>query len=218
MGLVPYKGYIRYDENEMQSRSESFYRLMDSRRSVREFSPEPLPRGVIENIIKTAGTSPSGVHCQPWRFVIVSNPEIKRRIRTEAEKIEKESYEKHFTEDWKDALKRLGTDWHKEFLEKAPCLIVVFQITGERDSVVKKNYYIKESVGIAVGILIAALHNAGLSSLTYTPGKTHFLNNILNRPLNEKTFMIIPAGYPTDGINVPDFKRKPLDEISVFID
>ena len=218
MKSIPYKSYQTFTEDEMSARSLSFYKLMDSRRSVREFSSETVPKKVIENIIKTSGTSPSGAHCQPWRFVIVSNPEIKRRIRTEAEKVERENYEKHFTDEWKDGLKPLETDWHKEFLEKAPCLIIVFQITGEKGSVAKKNYYVKESVGIAVGILIAALHNAGLSSLTYTPGKMRFLNNILNRPLNEKPFMIIPAGYPAYGVNVPGFKRKPLDEISVFVD
>ena len=219
MKFIPYKRHKKFSETEMLLRSEVFYKMMEVRRSVRKFSSKNIPRRVISNIIKTAGTSPSGANCQPWRFVVVSNLEIKHLIRIEAEKIEKENYEKCFTDELKNAIKPLGTDWHKEFLETAPYLIVVFQIIyNENGSERKKNYYVKESVGIAVGILITALHNAGLSALTYTPSSMRFLNKILNRPKNEKPFMIIPAGYPSYDIEIPDIKRKTLDEISIFID
>lgn len=218
MGLIPYKGYMRYKDEEMFLRSESFYNLMNSRRSIKEFSSEQIPRRVVENILKTAGTSPSGANCQPWRYIIVSDSEIKKRIKKEAEKIEKENYEKKFSAEFKKALKPLGTDWHKEFLEKAPCLIIVFQCIYENDDRRKRNYYVKESVGIAVGILLAAIHNAGIASFIYTPGRMRFLNKILNRPDNEKPFVIIPIGYPADTIKVPDITRKPLNEISIFID
>ena len=218
MKLIPYKSYHSFSEEEMLLRSEDFYKMMAMRRSVRKFSSENIPHKVIENIIKTAGTSPSGANCQPWRFVIVSNPEIKHLIRIEAEKIEKENYEKHYKAEFKNAIKPLGTDWHKEFLETAPSIIVVVQIIyDENDSAGKKNYYVKESVGIAVGILITALHNAGLAALTYTPGSMRFLNKILNLPKFEKPFMIIPIGYPSYDIKIPDIKRKTLDEISTFI-
>jgi len=219
MKSISYKSRKRFSEDEMFLRSKVFYKMMEVRRSVRKFSSKKIPRRVIENIIKTAGTSPSGANCQPWRFVVVSNPEIKHLIRIEAEKIEKENYEKRFTNELKNAIKPLGTDWHKEFLETAPYLIVVFQIIyNENDSQRKKNYYVKESVGIAVGILITAIHNAGLFALTYTPSSMRFLNKILNRPKNEKPFMIIPTGYSSYDIEIPDIKRKTLDEISIFID
>ncbi len=219
MKSISYKSHKRFSEDEMFLRSKVFYKMIATRRSVRKFSSKNIPRKVISNIIKTAGTSPSGANCQPWRFVVVSNPEIKHLIRIEAEKIEKENYEKRFTNELKNAIKPLGTNWHKEFLETAPYLIVPFQIIyNENDSERKKNYYVKESVGIAVGILITALHNAGLSALTYTPSSMRFLNKILKRPKNEKPFMIIPTGYPSYGVKIPDIKRKTLDEISIFIE
>jgi len=219
MKLMKYKDYRRFTKEEMLSRSDSFYTLMKVRRSVRKFSTEKVPRKIIENIIKTAETSPSGANCQPWRFVVIANPEIKHLIRIESERIEKENYEKKFTDKMKNALKPLGTNYHKEFLETAPYLIVVFQIRYNEDNSEKeKNYYVKESVGIAVGVLITAIHNAGLVTLTYTPSSMRFLNKILKRHNNEKPFAILPVGYPVPDSKVTDIQKKQLNEISIFID
>ncbi|MCG3143979.1 MAG: Coenzyme F420:L-glutamate ligase [Acidobacteria bacterium] len=197
---------------------------MKRRRTVREFSPEPVPFELIELAIKTAGVAPSGANQQPWRFVVVSNPEIKRRIRLAAEEEERENYSGRFPDEWLQALAPLGTDWHKEFLETAPYLIVVFKIDygvestpdgGERRI---KHYYVNESVGIACGMLLTALHNAGLATLTHTPNPMGFLSEILKRPKNEKPYLLVPVGYPADGVKVPDITKKRFEEIAEVIE
>ena len=215
--------YLRYrkpllSETEMLERSASFYEDMDSRRSVREFSDKAVPKAVIENLIKTASTAPSGAHKQPWTFCVIENPEIKKQIRIAAEQEELLSYESRMSSDWLEDLKPLGTDWHKPFLETAPYLIVVFKRSYEFDvdGNKKTNYYVQESVGIAVGFLLSAIHNAGLVSLTHTPSPMNFLTKTLKRPINEKPFLLIPVGYPAEECWVPDIKRKDLAAISVF--
>ena len=211
--------FERLPPDEQFRRAEDFYALMDRRRSVRLFSPEPVPFELIETAIRTAGTAPSGAHQQPWRFVVISDPDVKRRIREAAEREEKETYDHRMPDEWKDALAPLGTDWHKEFLEIAPYLIVVFRLdyglSQDRggSSVKTKHYYVQESVGIAVGMLIAALHCAGLATLTHTPSPMKFLRDILNRPINETPFVLLPVGYPAGGVTVPKLERKPVESI-----
>jgi iodotyrosine deiodinase len=209
--------YAPRSHEEQLSRARQFFELCQRRRTVREFSDEPVSRGLLELLIKTAGTAPSGANRQPWRFVVVTDPEVKHRIRIEAENEERESYERRMPQEWLDDLAVLGTDWHKEFLEIAPALIVVFAVSydleGER---VHKNYYVKESVGIAVGFLLAAIHNAGLVALTHTPSPMDFLQRILQRPENEKAYLLIPVGYPKEGATVPNIQRKPLEEIVLW--
>lgn len=216
----PYISYTKplLSDAEMLERSTSFYEAMDSRRSVREFSDKPVPRKVIENLIKTASTAPSGAHKQPWTFCVVENPAIKKQIRIAAEEEELQSYESRMSSDWLEDLKPLGTDWHKPFLETAPFLIIIFRRIYEFDPEGKKknNYYVQESVGIAAGFLLAAIHQAGLVSLTHTPSPMNFLTKTLNRPENEKPFLLIPVGYPAEDCWVPDIKRKDLAAISVF--
>ncbi len=216
--------FNRLSPEEQQRRAVEFYELMKRRRTVREFSPEPVPFELIELAIKTAGVAPSGANQQPWRFVVVSNPEIKRRIRLAAEEEERENYSGRFPDEWLQALAPLGTDWHKEFLETAPYLIVVFKIDygvestpdgGERRI---KHYYVNESVGIACGMLLAALHNAGLATLTHTPNPMGFLSEILKRPKNEKPYLLVPVGYPADGVKVPDITKKRFEEIAEVIE
>lgn len=211
--------FRRSEPEEQRRRAIEFYELMKRRRTAREFSPDPVPFELIELAIKTAGVAPSGANQQPWRFVVVSDPEIKRRIRLAAEEEERENYGGRFPDEWLQALKPLGTDWRKEFLEVAPYLIVVFKIDydverlpdgGERKI---KHYYVNESVGIACGMLLAALHNAGLATLTHTPNPMGFLSEILQRPKNEKPYLLVPVGYPAAGAKVPDITKKPLDEI-----
>lgn len=200
--------------DEMLSRAQAFYELCNRRRTVREFSDRAVPRELIETLIKTAGTAPSGANKQPWKFVVVDDPELKRHIRVAAEKEEKESYEHRMPQSWLDDLYELGTDWHKEFLEVAPYLIAVFKEKYRiEDGVQKKNYYAEESVGIACGFLLAAIHNAGLVSLTHTPSPMNFLREILKRPANEVPYLLIPVGYPREGAAVPDIQRKPLEKI-----
>jgi iodotyrosine deiodinase len=214
---IAYSKPILTDEDLLQ-RSKSFYDFMDNRRSVREFSDRAIPREVIENLIKTASTAPSGAHKQPWTFCVVSNPEVKKQIRIAAEEEELESYNSRMSNDWLEDLKPLGTDWHKPFLETAPYLIIVFRRIYEFSAEGKKknNYYVQESVGLATGILLAAIHNAGLVALTHTPSPMNFISKILSRPENEKPFLLIPVGYPADECWVPDIKRKELEEICVF--
>jgi nitroreductase len=216
----PYISYCKpiLSDEEMLERSHSFYETMDSRRSVREFSDRAIPREVIENLIKTAATAPSGAHKQPWTFCVVENPEIKKKIRIAAEEEELQSYESRMSSDWLDDLKPLGTDWRKPFLEIAPYLIIVFRRIYEFDADGKKknNYYVQESVGIAAGFLLAAIHQAGLVSLTHTPSPMNFLTKTLNRPENEKPFLLIPVGYPAEECWVPDIQRKGLEDICVF--
>ncbi len=200
----------------MLARSGNFYSWLNKRRTVRDLSDKPIPKEVIENIIKAASTAPSGAHKQPWKFCVVSNPEIKKSLRIAAEQEEKESYEKRMTDEWLKDLAPIGTDWHKPFLETAPYLIVIFKINYivEENDHKHQNYYAIESCGIACGFLLAAIHDAGLCALTHTPSPMNFLSKVLNRPENEKPFLLIPVGYAADECWVPDLKRKGLDEIS----
>lgn len=205
-------------EEEMIKNSESFYRWLDGRRSVREFSDRDVPRQVIENIIRSASTAPSGAHKQPWTFCAVSDPALKAQIREAAEKEEKESYENRMGDRWKNDLAPMATNMFKPFLEIAPWLIVVCKRAYEYDSERNKhnNYYVNESVGIACGMLIAAIHNAGLVTLTHTPSPMRFLMRLLKRPDNERAFLLLPVGYPKEPVYVPDLKRKELEEMAVF--
>lgn len=214
---IPY-AHVHYEPKEMIERSQNFYDWLESRRSVRDFSDKPVPKEVIENIIKSASTAPSGAHKQPWTFCVVSNPEIKKQIREAAEKEEYESYTKRMSEEWLDDLKPMGTDWNKPFLELAPYLIIVFKRAFEYDAEGKKhqNYYVNESVGLAAGMLITAIHDAGLVTLTHTPSPMNFLQKILNRPDNERPFLLLPVGYEADEVFVPNNRRKSLEEVAVF--
>jgi nitroreductase len=208
----------RISEEEGLTRAKEFYEIMNKRRSVRFFSDEEFDIKLIEYAIRTAGTAPSGANKQPWRFVIVQSKKIKKEIKIAAEKEEKESYERRMPQSWLDDLAPIGTDWHKEFLEIAPYLIVVFKIDFlKTDAGLKKHYYVNESVGIATGILLSALQNMGLATLTHTPSPMNFLQKILNRPSNEKPYLLIPVGYPSDNAVVPDIKRKKTDEIMMIV-
>lgn len=209
----------KYSESDMRKRGEEFCRLMSQRRSVRHYSPEPVPRKLIELAIATASTSPSGAHRQPWRFVAISSPEMKRQIRLAAEAEERESYEGgRMPPEWLEALTPLGTDWRKPYLEVVPWIVVVFEeMYGiNADGTRRKNYYVKESVGMACGLFIAALHNMGLVSLTHTPSPMAFLSEILNRPPNEKPYVLIPIGYPAENCQVPNLQRKTVDEVTAW--
>jgi iodotyrosine deiodinase len=192
-----------------------FYEQMDTRRSIRTFSDMPVSQGVIEKIILTASSAPSGAHKQPWTFCAVQNPAIKSAIRQAAEKEEYESYQNRMTDEWLADLKPLGTDWQKPFLEIAPWLIVMFSQTTAADK--SKHYYVQESCGIAAGFLIAAIHQAGLVTLTHTPSPMNFLKKILNRPDNERPYLLLPVGYPAQESYVPDIQRKTLEDVAVFI-
>lgn len=203
---------------EMAARAAEFEALMAGRRSVRSFSDEPVPRALIEGAIRTAASAPSGAHRQPWRFVAVSEPATKRRIRVSAEAEERESYDGRMPEAWLAALRPLGTDWRKPYLETVPWIVVVFE---ERHGVdgsgaVSKNYYVKESVGIACGLFIAALHNMGLATLTHTPSPMGFLSRILGRPDHERPYILFPIGFPALDAEVPELRRKRLDELAVW--
>lgn len=213
--FIPYQ-LTRLDEREMLYKSRIFYELLNSRRSVREFSSRPVPRDIIENIIKTASTSPSGAHKQPWTFCAISNPDTKRKIREAAEKEEYNNYKSRMSDSWLEDLKPFKTNWQKPFLETVPWLIAVFSRSYDLDDHGNKlnNYYVKESVGLACGMLLAAIHNAGLAALTHTPSPMNFLVKILKRPQNERPFLLIPVGYPADKCMVPDLQRKPLELIS----
>ncbi|MEM7552138.1 MAG: nitroreductase family protein [Bacteroidota bacterium] len=220
--IIKGEEYIKYTKetystDECLKRSKDFYERMDKRRSVRTFNDQPIPKEVIENIIKTANTAPSGANKQPWTFCVVSSPEIKRKIREAAEKEEYESYNGRMTEEWLDDLKTFGTDWHKPYLEVAPYLIIVFKKAYDLDEKEEKstNYYVNESVGLACGFLLAAIHNAGLVALTHTPSPMNFLMKILDRPKNERPFLLIPVSYPAEETLVPNIKRKELNEIMV---
>jgi iodotyrosine deiodinase len=205
-----------FDDNKTLEKSATFYSFLDERRSCRDFSDKSVPKSVIENILLAASTAPSGAHKQPWTFCVVSNPEIKKQIRTEAEIEEKESYDNRMTDEWKKDLLPLQTNWQKEFLEIAPYLIIVFKKSYELDEAGSKSsvYYANESCGLACGFLLAAIHNAGLVALTHTPSPMNFLSKILSRPINEKPFLLIPVGYAAENCWVPDIKRKLLNEIS----
>ena len=210
----------RYTEPEMLDRARGFADEAARRRSVRDFSGEPVARKIIEHCLLAAGSAPSGANRQPWHFSVISNPAIKREIRIGAEEEEKEFYERRAPQDWLDALAPFGTDANKPFLETAPYLIVVFaeKYSLDAQGQKQKNYYVPESVGIATGILISALHHAGLATLTHTPSPMKFLNQILGRPEREKPTMILVVGYPVPAARVPDIKRKPLDVIASFLD
>ncbi|MBT8399336.1 MAG: nitroreductase family protein [Rhodothermia bacterium] len=218
-GFRPLGDFVTYRESEMRVRSERFLDDVRRRRSVRQFSTSPVPREVIENCIRAAGTAPSGANRQPWHFVVVSDSRIKSAIRKAAEEEERAFYHERAPADWLEALAPLGTDDKKPFLEEAPYLIVVFaEAYGETtDGERVKNYYVSESVGIATGILITALHNAGLATLTHTPSPMKFLNQILRRPARERPFVLMPVGLPADGAVVPDIQRKDLSEISSWV-
>ena len=213
---IPYH-LDEYPEDEMLKRTAEFYHFANQRRSVRHFSDRPIPRAIIENIIKTAGSAPSGANKQPWTFCLVGNPELKKKIRVAAEKEEYESYKSRMSQEWLEDLKKMGTDWQKPFLEIAPWLIVVFRRIYETSPAGEKktNYYVTESIGIACGMLVMAIHHAGLASLTHTPSPMNFLGKILERPENERPFLLIPVGYPATDAYVPDLERKNLDEICV---
>jgi nitroreductase len=217
--FLPLTDYCKFPEAEMKKRASEFYLEMRRRRTVRNFSDQPVDRNIIEDCLRTAGTAPSGANQQPWSFIVVSELTVKRRIREAAEKIEKEFYSNEATRKWTDALKHLGTVPRKPFLEIAPYLIVIFSqrysysANGEKT----KHYYVSASVGIATGMLITALHHAGLVTLTYTPSSMRFLNKILSRPSNEKPFMILVVGYPSETALVPAIQKKALKDISLFI-
>lgn len=220
MSFVPYRPE-RLPEAEMLRRAREHYEELDRRRSVRFFSPDPVPRELIEIAIRTASTAPSGAHRQPWRFVVVGDSAIKREIRIAAEAEEHESYlGGRMPPDWLEALAPLGTSWEKPYLEIVPWIVVVFEELYEArpDGSKRKNYYPKESVGIACGLFIAALHHMGLATLTHTPSPMAFLSRVLNRPPNEKPFILFPVGYPAPDAEVPDLRRKGLDEISVWLE
>lgn len=204
--------------NDLLKKSTDFYQCMEERRTVRDFSDKPISKEVIDNLLRTASTAPSGAHKQPWTFCVVSNPDLKKQIRIEAEKEEHASYHGRMSEEWLQDLRPLQTDWHKPFLETAPYLIVVFKkvydLTEEGEK--KTNYYVNESVGLACGFLLAAIHHAGLVALTHTPSPMNFLSKVLNRPENERPFLLIPVGFAADETYVPKLKRKALDEVAVF--
>ncbi|MGQ9501928.1 MAG: nitroreductase family protein [Anaerolineae bacterium] len=222
MGLAGFKlfdEFVEYPPEEMCERAAAFYAEMKRRRSVRDFSARPVAREIIEDCLRAAGTAPSGANLQPWHFVVVSDAETKRRIREAAEVAEREFYGRRAPPEWREVLEPLGTDEHKPFLETAPYLIVVFVKSYERkpDGQIVKYYYALESVAIATGILITALHHAGLATLTHTPSPMGFLNQILKRPANERPMLILVVGYPAEGATVPVLQRKTLDEIATFI-
>ena len=214
MAFVPLS-FVRPSPETQMRDAVDFTARLAQRRTVRHFSPDPVPPAVLDLAIAAAASAPSGAHQQPWTFVIVTDSALKSQIRAGAEHEERENYENRFTEEWLEALAPFGTDWHKEFLDVAPALIVVFaQYYGEGN---RKHYYVQESVGIACGFLLAALHFSGLATLTHTPSPMGFLREILGRPDNERPFMLIPVGYPAVGCEVPDLHRKSLDEVRVRV-
>jgi len=215
--------FRRTSPEEQASAVDQFFETMQSRRTVRNFSSDPVPFHLIETAIRAAATAPSGANQQPWKFVVVSDPDVKRKIRAAAEDEEREFYSHRAPQEWLDALAPLGTDWRKPFLEEAPYLVIVFRIDyglddeAEGSEHKRKHYYVAESVGIAVGILLSALHLAGLASLTHTPSPMSFLCQILDRPKNERPFVLIPVGFPAADAEVPAIRKKPLNEVIEFI-
>jgi len=225
MTSTPPEGFIPYprpaiEPDELVARSRAIYEEADTRRSVRHFSDRPVPREAVEYAIRAASTAPSGAHRQPWTFVLIGDPTVKRRIREAAEAEEQQNYlGGRMNEEWQEALRPLGTDWQKPFLETVPWIVVVFeQRYGRNDDATKRhNYYVKESVGIACGMFISALHRMGLATLTHTPSPMAFLTKILGRPENERPFILFPIGYPADGAVVPELTRKPLADVMVEV-
>lgn len=215
--------FTRLPVDESVRRSKEFYELMRRRRSIREFSTDPVPLEIIENAIRVAGTAPSGANQQPWHYVIVQDPDVKAKIREAAEAEEEESYKHRMSQEWLDALRPLGTDWHKPHLTDAPYLIICFrldyglEVDDDGNETRVKHYYPGESMGISVGMLISALHQAGLATLTHTPSPMKFLNEILDRPRNERPFVVLPVGYPADDCMVPVITKKSLDEIRTLV-
>jgi iodotyrosine deiodinase len=205
--------YTRMAPDDMVGAASTFADRMWARRSVREFSPDPVPEHVIEAAIRAASSAPSGANVQPWRFVVVTSPERKQRLREAAEAEEREFYDRRASEEWLSAVAPIGTDWRKPFLEIAPAVIVVFEVHQGPNS--PRPYYVKESVGIAVGLLIAALHHAGLATLTHTPSPMRFLNEVCGRPAEERPYLVMPVGYAASDAVVPDITRKPLDEVMI---
>lgn len=217
--LIPLPHYRRYPVEEMQSRAAAFAEDLRRRRSVRHFSSRPVPRDVIEQCLWAAGSAPSGANQQPWQFVVVEDADVKRRIRLAAEDEERAFYTERATPEWLEALAPLGTDPEKPYLESAPYIIAVFgrSYGMQPDGTKVKHYYVNESVGIAAGMLIAAVHEAGLASLTHTPSPMGFLNEILGRPLNERPFLLLVVGYPEKDARVPDLDKKPLEDYVTFV-
>jgi len=218
--FIPFNDFEKLNEKEMLKKSKDFYGMIKKRRTIRHFSNQEIPIDVIKNCLLSAGTAPNGANMQPWSFVVITNKSIKRKIRIEAEKEEHIFYTKRATKEWLEALEPLGTNESKPFLEEAPCLIAIF---SKKTDVLPngkkvKQYYSMESVGIATGFLIVALHNAGLATLTHTPSPMGFLNKILNRPDHEKPFLLLVVGYPAKGAKVPNISKKPLDEIAQFVE
>lgn len=213
-------GFTRLSPDEMARRAGDFRARMSARRTVRDFSPDPVPRALIEDCLRAAGSAPSGANLQPWHFVAVSDRALKQEIRVAAEAEEREFYEHRAPDDWLAALAPLGTGPEKPFLEIAPWLIAIFEQRWGHDAEGHKvkHYYPKESVGIATGLLIAALHHAGLATLTHTPSPMKFLNRILGRPPEERPFLLLVVGHPAPGARVPDISRKPLEEIATFFE
>jgi iodotyrosine deiodinase len=205
--------HVRMSRADAVRSARTFAERMSTRRSVREFKDDPVPDGVIESAIRAAASAPSGANIQPWRFVVVTSPERKRRLRLAAEAEEREFYDRRAPGEWLSALAPLGTDWRKPFLEIAPVVIVVFEVHQGPNT--PKPYYAKESVGIAVGLLIATLHQAGLVTLTHTPSPMRFLNEVCERPQEERPFLVMPVGFPADDARVPDLTRKSLAEVMV---
>ncbi|MCB9742847.1 MAG: nitroreductase family protein [Alphaproteobacteria bacterium] len=207
--FTPYDA-VRFDLTTMRRRARDFADWVDRRRTVRQFSPEPVPEDLIQDLVRAASTAPNGAHRQPWHFVAIADPELKARVRASAEQEERRNYESRFPEEWLRALEPFGTDANKPYLEQAPWLIAVFaQLRGPEG----KNYYVNESVGIAVGLLVTAIHNAGLVSVTHTPSPMNFLKDILQRPSGERAYLLVALGYPAEGVEVPKLQRKTLDEV-----
>lgn len=205
-------------EETLKHNAKQYYQDLETRRTVRHFSDQPIPREVIENIVRTASTAPSGAHKQPWTFAIIESAEMKRKIRLAAEEEERRNYHERMSEEWLEDLAPLGTDEHKPFLEIAPYLIVVFKqsYSIKPDGSKAKHYYVNESVGLAAGFLLSAIHQAGLCSLTHTPSPMNFLEQLLERPKNERAMLLIPVGYPAENAQVPNIQRKPLEEVAVW--
>lgn len=217
MTLLPYHPEFIPTDTDLLDRSRAYYSSLNTRRTVRDFSDRPIPREVIENLILTASTAPSGANKQPWTFCVVENPDLKRQIREAAEAEEYRSYNGRMSAEWLEDLADIGTDWRKPFLETAPWLIILFRrIYEQKGDQKRQNYYVMESVGLAGGFLLTAIHNAGLVALTHTPSPMDFLTKLLNRPPNEKPFLLIPVGYPANDAQIPDIQRKTLADVAVW--